>query len=166
MRGDSRLYEILAELGINFEYYEHPPVPTVSEAAIYWEGIDSTHCKNLFFRNHKGNKHYLVIIECSQNLNIRELEQRLKQGKISFASPERMKKYLGIEPGSVSIFGLIHDQQHHIHVFLDENLKKSQKISFHPNLNTASIVVDFKDFEKFLTWTGNTFEYIELYEKD
>jgi Ala-tRNA(Pro) deacylase len=166
MRGDSRLYEILDELGVNFDYYEHPPVPTVSEATKYWEGIDSTHCKNLFFRNHKGNKHYLVIIECSQNLNIRDLEQRLKQGKISFASPIRMKKYLGIEPGSVSIFGLIHDLNHHVHVFLDENLKKSQKISFHPNLNTASIVVDFKDFEKFLNWTGNNFEYIELYEKE
>lgn len=164
-RGDSRLYEILAELGIEFDYYEHPPVPTVVEAAKYWQGIDSTHCKNLFFRNHKGDKHYLVIIEYSQALNIRDLEQRLRQGKISFASPERMKKYLGLEPGSVSIFGLIHDKQHHIHVFLDENLKNSKKISFHPNLNTASIVIDFKDFERFLAWSGNSFEYLELYEK-
>jgi Ala-tRNA(Pro) deacylase len=165
MRGDQKLYEVLSELEIKFDYYEHPPVPTVNEASKYWENIESTHCKNLFFRNHKGNKHYLVIIEYSQNLNIRDLEQRLRQGKISFASGERMNKYLGLEPGSVSIFGLIHDTMHHVHVFLDQNLKNSKKISFHPNLNTASIVIDFKDFERFLNWSGNSFEYLELYEK-
>lgn len=163
MRGDKKLYEILSELNISFDYYEHPPVPTVNEAAKYWKGIDSAHCKNLFFRNHKGNKHYLVIIEYSQILNIKDLEQRLKQGKITFASTERMKNYLGLEPGSVSIFGLINDKNHHVHVFIDKNLKNSKKISFHPNLNTASIVIDFSDFEKFLEWTGNSFEYIELY---
>ena len=164
MRGDSGLYLILNELDIAFEYHEHPPVPTVKEASKYWKGIDSTHCKNLFFRNHKGNKHYLVIIEYSQVLNIHDLEKRLKQGKISFASDERMMKYLGVKPGSVSVFGLINDKERHIHVFLDKNLKTSKKISFHPNLNTASIVIDFNDFEKFLNWAGNSYEYLELYD--
>ena len=120
--------------------------------------------KNIFFRNHKGNRHYLVILEHMQALAIRDLEQRLKQGKLSFASPKRMLKYLGVSPGSVSPFGLINDQENHTHLFLDENLKSSGRISFHPNINTASLVISFSDFEKFLLWTGNTFEYIKLYD--
>jgi len=92
------------------------------------------------------------------------LEQRLKQGKLSFASPKRMLKYLGITPGSVSPFGLINDKEEHVHVFLDENLKKSETISFHPNINTASIVISYIDFERYLNWVGNGFEYVKLYD--
>ena len=63
MNGDSKLYEILKSLNISFDYYEHPPVPTVKEAEIYWKDLEASHCKNLFFRNHKGNRHYLVIFD-------------------------------------------------------------------------------------------------------
>lgn len=163
MNGDPALYKILDELNIRFDYYEHPPVPTIEEARVYWKDIEATHCKNLFFRNHKGNRHYLVIIEHSRELLIRDLEQRLKQGKLSFASDERMKRYLGLAPGSVSPFGLIHDHERHVHLFLDQNLRKSARISFHPCINTASLVVSFPDFEKFLNFTGNTYDYLELY---
>ena len=167
MNGDPLLYQKLDELGIPFEYHEHPAAPTIEIALQYWKDIkETTHCKNLFFRNHKGNRHYLVIFNHLENLAIRDLEQLLKQGKLSFASEERMQKYLGLSPGSVSPFGLIHDVQHHVHLFLDENLKKLPNISFHPNLNTASLVVSFNDFLKFLTAMGNTFEFIKLYEKD
>jgi Ala-tRNA(Pro) deacylase len=164
MRGDPMLYKVLDELGISFEYYEHPPAPTIEEAIKNWKDIDATHCKNIFFRNHKGNRHYLVILEHRALLDIHDLEKRLKQGKLSFASAERMKRFLGLEPGSVSIFGLIHDTADHVHVFLDENLLKARRISFHPNLNTASIVISFRDFEKFLKWTGNSYEYLKLYD--
>ena len=164
MRGDPMLYKILEELDIPFDYYEHPPAPTIEEAIKNWKNIDATHCKNIFFRNHKGNRHYLVILDHRAQLDIHDLEKRLKQGKLSFASPERMTRYLGLQPGSVSIFGLIHDKEHHVYVFLDENLKTSHHISFHPNLNTASIVISFNDFEKFLNWTTNSYEYLKLYD--
>ena len=163
MNGDPALYLLLDSLGIAFEYHPHPPAPTIEIARQYWKDIDATHCKNLFFRNHKGNRHYLVIIEHSQELAVRDLEQRLKQGKLSFASGERMQKYLGLTPGSVSPFGLINDTGRHVHLFLDQHLRESARISFHPCINTASIVVSFGDFEKFLTFTGNTFEYLDLY---
>jgi len=163
MNGDPHLYAILKEIDIPFEYYEHPPVPTIDEARRYWKDIESTHCKNLFFRNHKGNRHYLVIIEYSRDLSIHDLEKRLKQGKLTFASDQRMKTYLGLAPGSVSPFGLINDKSKHVHLFLDENLKNSARISFHPCINTASLVISFSDFEKFLGWTGNTYEYLALY---
>jgi Ala-tRNA(Pro) deacylase len=164
MNGDPGLYQLLDELKIHFDYYEHPPAPTIEEARKYWKDIEATHCKNLFFRNHKGNRHYLVIIEHSRDLFIHDLEKRLKQGKLSFASDKRMNKYLGLKPGSVSPFGLINDDTHHVYVFLDETLEKSEKISFHPCVNTASLVITYKDFERFLEWTGNQYEYLRLYE--
>jgi len=105
-----------------------------------------------------------VIFDYRETLNIRDLEQRLKQGKLSFASPKRMMKYLGIEPGSVSPFGLIHDKENHVHLFLDKNLKNAEHVSFHPNLNTASLVISQSDFRKFLEHIGNSYEFLELYD--
>jgi Ala-tRNA(Pro) deacylase len=164
MNGDPRLYQKLKDLNIHFDYYEHPPAPTIEEARKYWKDIEATHCKNLFFRNHKGNRHYLVIIEHSRDLLIHDLEKRLKQGKLSFASDHRMNRYLGLLPGSVSPLGLINDKSKHVHLFIDETLKKSSKISFHPCVNTASLVIDYNDFERFLKWTGNNYEFLKLYE--
>lgn len=164
MNGDPKLYDLFDRLGIRYEYHGHPAAPTIEEARKYWKGIQSTHCKNLFFRNHKGNRHYLVIIEHTRDLQIRDLEQRLKQGKLTFASAERMQRYLGVTPGSVTPFGLINDPGKHVHLFLDENLKQSERISFHPCINTASVVIAYADFEKFLGFTGNSFEYLRLYD--
>jgi Ala-tRNA(Pro) deacylase len=164
MNGDPRLYSILNELNIPFGYYGHPPVATIEDARKYWKDIEATHCKNLFFRNHKGDRHYLVIIEHTHDLYVRDLEQRLKQGKLSFASDQRMMRYLGLTPGSVTPFGLINDKEKHVHLFLDENLKKARKISFHPCINTASLVITFSDLGKFLRHMGNTFEFLKLYD--
>jgi len=162
-RGDSEVYEWFDRLEIKFEYYEHPPAPTAEIASLYWKDIDAAHCKNLFFRNHKGNQHYLVIFHYQQNILIRDLEQRLMQGKLTFASPERMDRYLQIVPGSVSPFGLIHDKDHHVVLFLDENLQKYDRISFHPNLNEASLVIAFGDFIKYLEAVGNKYSFVKLY---
>ncbi|MCF8370320.1 MAG: prolyl-tRNA synthetase associated domain-containing protein [Bacteroidales bacterium] len=164
MIGDSKVYQALQELNIKFEYYEHPPSPTIEIAMEHWKDIDySTHCKNLFFRNHKGNRHYLVLLHYSQNLAVRDLEQRLKQGKISFASEKRMDKYLGLKAGSVSPFGLVNDAEKHVHLFIDQTLKQSKNLSFHPNDNQATLVISFDDFMKYLQWCGNSYEFIELY---
>ena len=160
----NKVLQALKNLEIEYEIHEHPPVPTVEEALPYWGQIDATHCKNLFFRNHKGNRHYLVILRHDRQLNIKDLEQRLKQGKISFASPQRMEKYLGLSGGSVSVFGLINDEENHIHLFLDAALQRAEKISFHPNENSATVVISFESFIKFLDWSGNSYEFIQLYD--
>jgi Ala-tRNA(Pro) deacylase len=164
MNGQEELYRILNELKIAFSYHEHPPVATVEEAMKYWKEVPATHCKNIFLRNHRGDKHYLVILECSQKVDIHDLEKRLRQGKISFASERRMNEYLGLKPGSVSPFGLINDKAHNVYLFIDENLQKAGTISFHPNVNTASLYISYADFLKFLDWTGNPWEYVKLYD--
>jgi len=163
MNGDPSVYQTLKELKIEFEYIEHPPVPTIEAARQYWKGHDAQHCKNLFFRNHKGDRHYLVILDYEQNLAIHDIEKRLKQGKLSFASEKRMLQYLSLTPGSVSPFGLIYDTTKNVHVFLDVNLKKAERISFHPNLNTASLLIPFEGFLRYMESTGNSYEFIELY---
>jgi Ala-tRNA(Pro) deacylase len=164
MEKREKVLEVLKNLGIQFEIHEHPPLPTIEIAIQFWNDLNSQHCKNLFFRNHKGNRHYLVVLDYRQALDIHDLEYRLKQGKISFASDQRLEKYLGLKAGSVSPFGLINDTENHVHLFLDENLKGSEFISFHPNENTSTVVLRYSDFEKFLVWTGNRYEYLKLYE--
>lgn len=153
----------LDELNITYKIYKHPPLPTIEIALEYWKEMPGTHCKNLFFRNHKGDQHYLVILECHQELDIHDLEKRLKQGKLSFASPQRMDKYLGLMPGSVSPFGLINDIGHHVILFIDKNLESSEYVSFHPNDNTASIVIKTSDFVKFLDRCTNKYRFLDLY---
>ena len=164
MRGQEELYKLLERLSIKFEYHEHPPLATIDDAKIHWQDYNSGRCKNIFFRNHKGDRHYLVILEHLRQLNIHDLEKRLRQGKLSFASDQRLKKYLGVEPGSVSPFGLINDTENHVHLFIDEKLNEFDRLAFHPNINTASLVITKSDFLKFLTCTGNSFEFIRLYD--
>lgn len=163
MNGDTRLYEILDSLNIQYQYEEHPEAPTIEIAKKYWKDIDAKHCKNLFFRNHKGNQHYLVLLDCDQNMDIHHIEKILKQGKLSFASPERMMKYLGVTPGSVTPFGLINDTTHHVIVFIDSKLQTAERLSFHPCINTASLVINRNDLIKFLEHHQNSYQWIDLY---
>jgi len=164
MIGQSIVYETLDRLGIAYSYTEHPAAATIEEGRPYWADLPGTHCKNLFFRNHKGNRHYLVIFQCDQHLAIHDLEQRLHQGKLSFASEQRMERYLGLRPGSVSPFGLLNDREHHVYVFLDEALKGYTHLSFHPNDNRASLNIKFEDFVRYMDATGNGYEWIRLYD--
>jgi len=156
-----KVYKVLNQLGIEFDVHEHPPLDTIEIALKYWKDIDATHCKNLFFRNHKGNRHYLVIIKDTTPFNIRSLELKLKQGKLTFGSEKRLLKYLGVKPGSVSPFGLINDSEHHVYLFIDEQLQNADKISFHPNDNTASLVISYTNFIKYLQSMGNSYEFID-----
>ena len=153
----------LEDHGIEYKTHYHPPLPTIELALEYWKDIDSTHCKNLFFRNHKGNQHYLVLLDCDAEMNIHAIEQQLHQGKLSFASPERLMRYLGVKPGSVTPFGLINDAEHHVIVFVDRNLQHAERVSYHPCENTASLIIKRTDLERFLDYQGNRWEWIDLY---
>ena len=83
------------------------------------------------------------------------MANQIGDGKLSFASPERLMTYLGVAPGSVSPAGLINDREHHVRVFLDRDLKTAARISFHPNINTATLTVSFSDFQRFLMHCTN-----------
>ena len=157
---------------IPFAIYHHPEGNTIEEARRWWRDDGSVHCKNLFFRNHKGNRHYLVCFPCDLNLDIHHLEATLKAsllqqglpscGKLSFASAERMQRYLGLQPGSVSPFGLINDVDGAVHLFLDARLRQATTLSFHPNDSRGTVVIARTDFERYLTTVRSTYEYIAL----
>ena len=158
-----KVFDFLQAQGIEYSFYTHPEAPTIEIAREYWRNDGSKHCKNLFFRNHKGNRHYLVVFDSEQSLAIHDLEHRLHQGKLSFASEQRMERYLGLRPGSVSPFGLINDEESHVHLFLDRHLLDYPSLSFHPNDNRATVVISQENFAKYLAAVGNSYEYIDLY---
>jgi Ala-tRNA(Pro) deacylase len=157
---EEKVYAVLDELGISYSRHEHPPVYTVEEAEKHWTQIIGAHCKNLFLRNKKGNRHYLVILEAAKVADLRLLNKLLGEDRLSFASEKRLMKYLGLEAGAVSAFGLINDTENHVKVVIDEDLRKSKGVNFHPNVNTATVGISFSDFERFLTWSGNTIRFI------
>ena len=57
------------------------------------------------------------------------------------------------------------DADHHVHLFLDDNLRHAEALSFHPNDCRGTVVVRREDFERYLACVGNTYEYIRLYEE-
>jgi Ala-tRNA(Pro) deacylase len=156
------VYDRLAALGIAYTRHEHPPIASAEEGERHWAGIDAAHCKNLFMRNQKGTRHYLVIIDYRKRANLRAVADQIGDGKLSFGSPDRLMKHLGVTPGSVSPFGLIHDAAHDVRVVIDLDLKSADKISFHPNINTATIVLSSADFRRFLDNCGNPVQYVSV----
>ena len=152
----------LRELGIEYTRHEHPPAATVEEAVPHWAAIDATHCKNLFLRNQKGDRHYLVVLEASKKADLRAVAEQIGDGKLSFASPERLMKHLGLTPGSVSPFGLINDHSHAVRVVLDRDLNAAERLSFHPNINTVTYTVAAADFTRFLAACGNRVTHVTV----
>lgn len=173
-----QVLDFLERNQIPYTLYNHPPLFTIEEALAYWKDISGcTHCKNLFFRNHKGNRHYLVSFECHKKMDIHSLEHVLRQGKLSFASEERMMRCLGLKPGSVSPLGLINDIEprdanpkemfdngHRVKLYLDADLEHAENVSFHPSDNMASVVLKRDDFLRFLSIWNGEWEWLEMQE--
>ena len=157
---EQKVYRILKNLDIPYTKHEHPPVYTVEEAEQHWGNIRGAHCKNLFLRNKKGKNHYLVIAKIDKKVDLKALTGRLGEDRLSFASPERMMRYLGLRPGAVSPFGLINDKENEVVVLIDRDLKEASRVNFHPNVNTATVGITFADFEKFLKHCKNPIRYV------
>jgi Ala-tRNA(Pro) deacylase len=152
----------LSELAIPFTRHEHPPVATVEEASAHWAGIEATHCKNLFLRNQKGTRHYLVVLTASKKADLKAVAHQIGDGKLSFASPERLMTHLGLTPGSVSPFGLINDREHAVRVVLDRDFQTATRLAFHPNINTRTFTITAADFKTFLDACGNHVQYVTV----
>ena len=156
------VYARLDELGISYTRHEHPPIASAEDGERHWSGIAAAHCKNLFMRNQKGTRHYIVILQYQKRADLRAVADQIGDGKLSFGSPERLMKHLALAPGSVSPFGLIHDAERAVRVAIDRDLKSADRISFHPNINTATIVLAFTDFQRFLENCGNPVQYVTV----
>lgn len=159
---EQKVQDALRSLGIPFVRHEHPPVFTVEEAERHWHDLRGAHCKNLFLRNQRGNRHFLVIAEARKTVNLKALTAKLDEDRLSFGSADRLRRFLGLEAGSVSPFGLLNDAGKEVRVVIDEDLKSAGEVNFHPNVNTATLGIAFSDFEKFLAWRGNPVRFIRL----
>jgi Ala-tRNA(Pro) deacylase len=145
----------LDALGIAYTVHEHPPVATVAEAEHYWADIHALHAKNLFLRNDKGSRHFLVVLAFARRADLAALAALFGERKLGFASPERLLNHLGLTPGSVSPFGLINDLEHRVVVAVDEAIRSAERVAFHPNVNTATLVLSGRDFQRYLAAVGH-----------
>ena len=154
MTQEEKVYQTLADLEISYKKYKHPPVFTIEEANEHWQDVEGMHCKNIFIRDKKGRQHYLLIVPFSKQVNMKGLNEKFNN-RFSFASPERLEKWLKLTPGSVSAFGLINDDQKHVIVILDDEVSNAEQVSFHPNINTRTLTISQANFKKFLDHCGN-----------
>ncbi len=156
------VFEALDKLKIKYKVFNHQAVYTVEEADNLNLEIDGNTNKSLFLRNSKGNNHYLVLMNGKKKMDIVKLQNLLNETRLSFASPERLLKYLKLTPGSVSPFGLINDVNHEVNVVVDTQLLNYKTLAFHPNINTQTLSLEIEDFKKYLESTGNKISYLEL----
>ena len=156
------VYEALEALGITYDSYEHPPVFTSEDVDAHWRDIPATPVKNLFLRNKKGNREYLVIVGVDKRVDLQQLVKVIGDDRLSFGSPERLMQTLALTPGSVSPFGLLHEASRDVQVIIDTELRQAERLIFHPNINTASVTIAFGDLEKFLASRGNRVRYLAV----
>lgn len=145
-----RIYDALDQMKIKYEVVEHEPVHTMEDMDRLGLPEKGTLCKNLFLRDAKGKRHFLVTADEKTKIDLKTLGSRLGAGNLSFASEERLEKYLGLKQGSVSPFGLINDKDHAVEFFIDKSLTRCKSLGIHPLENTATVFLSYKDLDKFL----------------
>ncbi len=145
-----RVYDALDKLNIKYEAVEHEPVYTMEDMDRLGLSKKGTLCKNLFLRDAKGKRHFLVTADENTKVDLKDLGRKLGAGNLSFASEERLEKYLGLKQGSVTPFGLMNDTSHAVEFFIDKSLSRCKSLGIHPLENTATVFLSFKDLDKFL----------------
>ncbi len=146
--------EFLKTNNIEFVLHEHPPVYTCDELEQYH--VPGLACKNLFLRDQKKRRYFLVILPASSKTDLTRLGEVLGERKLSFANPESLKEKLGVEPGAVSPFGLLHDVAASIEVYINKKVHDAPLVHFHPNRNTASLELTGEMFRAYLSTLKNT----------
>jgi len=157
-----KIYETLQTLNISYQKHTHPPVFTSTEAAHYYDDIPGAHVKNLFLRNRKGDRHYLVIVLDKKTADLKRLAQELGEKQLSFASPERLQEYLNVTPGSVSALGIVFDTTQAVTLLCDSDVQQYEQINLHPNGNTKTLTVTLADFIRYADHTGHTVQFIQI----
>ncbi len=147
----------LKELGIQYELIEHKAVFNMEEMDALGKDFfkGAAICKNLFLRDQKGKRHFLVTMKEEKQANLAEIAKSCLATKLSFASEERLKKYLNLTPGAVTPLAIINDEQKAVEVILDKDLFKEEKIGVHPGVNIATVIISPADLEKYIKANGN-----------
>ena len=158
-------FNYLAEHDIAYERHDHPAVYTIEEADRLVPPLPAAKTKNLFLRDSKGRRHFLIIVGGDKQVDIKGLQTVLGTSRLSFGSPKRLKEYLGIEPGAVSLFAVINDTEHKVEVIADKAIWSASAFQFHPLVNTSTLVVSNEGIRRFLESTGHTPHVIKVPER-
>ena len=164
-----RAYTFLDRLGVSFDRTDHPDQPATSmEVCATVDAILGVHiCKNLFLCNRQKTAFYLLMMPGDKKFKTKELSAQINSARLSFADPEDMLRYLDIEPGAVSIMGLMNDRYKQVNLLIDEDVLKEEYIGCHPCVCTSSLKIRTKDvMEKFLPATGHSFRQVILKGED
>lgn len=155
------LLALLTEIGIPYTNHEHPAVFTVEEAALYHEGIQGAHSKNLFFKDRKKNL-FLVVTLDDKPIQIKDVGNKIGAKGLSFGKPELLMEVLGMIPGAVTPFAAVNIKDHEVKIILDEEMMEKDLLNFHPLVNTATTTIPSRALVKFLEHIGQTPEIIRL----
>lgn len=149
------LFEKLRELDIAIEVATHPPVFTVEQAKLHRPAGELGACvKNLFVRNKKGDAWLVTTLE-DRAIDMKTLGRRLGAGTLSFASFDRLRQQLGVEPGSVTPLSVFNDPIGSVRMVLDAAILRSGTVHVHPLTNDRTITLSTKDLLRFLEATGH-----------
>lgn len=155
------IYTLLDDNNISYEHFEHPAAFTCEQADEVCPEMPGASIKNLFLYDKRTDQHFLVVVGKEKQVDLKALKNLLDVSNLSFASAERLHKYLGVEPGSVTILGLINDTTHAVKVIFDSNLK-DKTLQCHPLVNTATLAIPFDDIKKFLSITKHDYQFLDI----
>ena len=156
------IYKFLEDHQINYECHDHPPVYTVEDVNRLVPPLPAAKTKNLFFRDSKGERHFLVVVQGHKRIDMKNLPNLLGSSKLRFGSPDRLKKYLGVDPGSVTIFAVVNDRKKAVEVIMDKALWASDAFQFHPLVNTSTLVVSRDQLKRFLEKTEHGLKIFDV----
>ena len=145
------IYDLLNAKNIPFTCTEHRPVYSMEELDALEMPADAVICKNLFLRNSNGKQHFLLTIPAATPIDLKQLATSLGSSRLSFASAERLEKYLGLQSGLVSPFGLLNDKSKSVIFVSSKDLPPATIIGIHPNNNTATVWLAFGDLLSLLS---------------
>ena len=140
-----RCYDLLDRLGVEYQRIDHEAAMTMEACVEIDKALDATICKNLLLCNRQCSAFYLLMLPGDKQFKTSILSKAIGSSRLSFASPEYMQQYLDITPGSVSVLGLMNDQEHHVQLLMDEDVLKGEFFGCHPCINTSSLRLRTED---------------------
>ena len=161
----SNIYSFLNTNKIAYERFDHPEVFTCEQANELCPDMPGQSIKNLFLYDKRTEQHFLVIVPSDKQVDLKKLKILLEVSNLSFASEERLTKYLGVKPGFVTILALINDTTHSVKIIFDVQLK-NQSLRCHPLINTATLVISCDNIKKFLSITDHAYDFLQIPERN
>ena len=159
---EKEVYKLLDKLDIEYTKIEHPPLSTCEDNEKYNIKFDAVVCKNLFIRNSNKSQYYVFVLPLEKRVNLKSLQMILGETRLSFGDENILEEKLGIKAGAVSIFNITNLEDDDIIFVLDEDILKYEKVGFHPNMNTATVIFNPKELSKIFEYYNVKYKFIAI----